>query len=69
MSPRRTPPASLAVLRAAFDRTMADKQFLDDAEKMRIDISPMSGQQVQDLVRKIYTSPKDIVERAKMAIR
>jgi hypothetical protein len=48
---------------------MADKQFLDDAEKMRIDISPMSGQQVQDLVRKIYASPKDIVERAKMAIR
>ena len=69
IAPPETPPASLAVLRAAFDRTMADKQFLDDAEKMRIDISPMSGQQVQDLVRKNYTSPKDIVERAKMAIR
>ncbi len=69
IAPPETPPASLAVLRAAFDKTMADKQFLDDAEKMRIDISPMSGQQVQDLVRKIYASPKDIVERAKMAIR
>jgi tripartite-type tricarboxylate transporter receptor subunit TctC len=69
IAPPETPSANLAVLRAAFDKTMADKQFLDDAEKMRIDIAPMSGQQVQDLVRKIYASPKDIVERAKMAIR
>ena len=69
IAPPETPPASLDVLRAAFDRTMADKQFLDDAEKMRIDISPLSGQKVQDLVRKIYASPKDIVERAKTAIR
>ena len=69
IAPPETPPANLAVLRAAFDRTMADKQFLDDAEKMRIDISPKSGQQVQDLVRKVYGSPKDIVERAKTAIR
>ena len=69
IAPPETPPASLEVLRAAFDKTMADKQFLEDADKMRIDISPMSGQKVQDLVRKIYAAPKDIVERAKTAIR
>jgi hypothetical protein len=69
IAPPETPPAQLEVLRAAFDRTMADKQFLEDAEKMRVDIAPMSGQKVQELVRKIYASPKDIVERAKKAIR
>src|SRR5262245_2123752 len=67
--PPEIPPAHLAVLRAAFDKTMADKQFLEDAEKMRVDIEPLSGQKVQDLVRKIYASPKDVVERAKKAIR
>ena len=69
IAPPETPPAHLQVLRAAFDRTMADKQFLEDADRLRIDISPISGQQVQDLVRKIYASPKDVVERAKTAIR
>jgi tripartite-type tricarboxylate transporter receptor subunit TctC len=69
IAPPEISPAQLNVLRAAFDRTMADPQFLDDAEKMRIDISPMSGDKVQDLVRRIYASPKDIVERAKRAIR
>ena len=69
IAPPDTPPAQLEVLRAAFDRTMADKQFLDDADKMRVDIAPMSGAKVQELVRKLYASPKDIVERAKKAIR
>jgi tripartite-type tricarboxylate transporter receptor subunit TctC len=67
--PPETPAAQVAALRAAFDKTMADKQFLDDAEKMRIDIAPLSGQKVQDLVKKIYAAPKDVVERAKRAIR
>jgi len=69
IAPPEISPAQLNVLRAAFDRTMADPQFLDDAEKMRIDISPMSGDKVQELVRRIYASPKEIVERAKRAIR
>ena len=33
----------LEVLRAAFDKTMADQVFLADAEKLRIDIEPLSG--------------------------
>ena len=69
IAPPEISPAQLNVLRAAFDRTMADPQFLDDAEKMRIDISPMSGDKVQELVRRIYASSKEIVERAKRAIR
>jgi hypothetical protein len=58
----------LATLRAAFDGTMSDREFLDDAEKIRIDISPLSGIKVQELVQKLYTTPKDIVARARQAI-
>ena len=47
---------------------MTDKQFLDDAEKLRIDISPLPGGKVQELVQKLYATPKDIVERARQAI-
>jgi tripartite-type tricarboxylate transporter receptor subunit TctC len=67
--PPDTPAEQVNILRAAFDATMKDKQFLEEAEKLRIDIAPLSGSKVQELVQKLYAAPKDIVERAKKAIR
>ena len=58
----------LEALRAAFDATMRDKDFLTDAETMRIDISPLSGAKVQELVQKLYAAPKDMVARARQVI-
>jgi tripartite-type tricarboxylate transporter receptor subunit TctC len=69
IAPPDTQPEQLKTLRAAFDATMSDKQFLEDAEKMRIEIAPLSGIKVQELVQKLYASPKEIVERARKAIR
>jgi len=58
----------LATLRAAFDATMSAREFLDDAEKIRIDISALPGVKVQELVQQLYTTPKNIVVRARQAI-
>jgi tripartite-type tricarboxylate transporter receptor subunit TctC len=58
----------LATLRSAFDATVGDQEFLKDAETLRIDISPLSGAKVQDLVTKLYAAPKEIVARARQAI-
>ncbi len=67
MSPE-TPAEVLKTLRTAFDDTMKDKAFLADAEKMRIDIAPLSGAKVDELVHKLYATPKDVVEQARKAI-
>jgi hypothetical protein len=69
IAPPDTPPAQIEVLRAAFDKTMADPQFLADAQKVRIDIEPLSGAKVQEVVRTLYATPNNIVERARKAIR
>jgi len=69
IAPPDTPPAQLEILRKAFDETMADPALLDDAQKLRIDIEPLSGAKVQEVVSRLYTTPKDIVERARKAIR
>ena len=58
----------LRALRSAFDATMTDKQFIEDAEKLRIDISPLPGTKVQELVQTLYATPKDVVARARQAI-
>ena len=69
IAPPGTPAAPLEVLRTAFDKTMTDPQFLEEAKKLRIDIEPLSGARVQEVVQKLYATPKDIVERARKAIR
>ncbi len=68
VAPPGLPAELLDTLRSAFDATMRDKDFLHDAETIRIDISPLPGAKVQELVQKIYAAPKDIIARARQAI-
>jgi len=68
IAPPGLPAEQLEALRSAFDATVRDKEFLTDAETMRIDISPLPGAKVQELVQKIYAAPKDIVARARQAL-
>ncbi len=58
-------PDTANLLRRAFDATVADPEFLSEAKKMQADISPMRGEEVQELVAQIYATPRPIVERAK----
>jgi tripartite-type tricarboxylate transporter receptor subunit TctC len=64
-----TPAELVTILRAAFDATMRDPQFLADAEKARLDVSPLPGAKVQELVQGFFATPKDILEKARAAIR
>lgn len=58
-APGGLPPERLATLRKAFADTVADPDFLADAEKQKLDVNPMSGQDVEDLMKDLYsTSPK-----------
>ena len=66
--PPGTPDDRVAILRKAFDATMADKAFIADAEKMGLEIEPASGQRVQDVVAKVYAAPDAVVMRARKAL-
>ena len=69
IAPPGTPAEQIATLRTAFDATMTDPQFLADAEAARIAIMPLSGAKVQEIVQKLYASPKALVERARQVIK
>jgi tripartite-type tricarboxylate transporter receptor subunit TctC len=69
IAPPGTPADQVNTLRAAFDATVVDSQFLADAETARIAIQPLSGAKVQEIVAKLYATPKAIVERAKQVIK
>jgi tripartite-type tricarboxylate transporter receptor subunit TctC len=68
IAPPGTAPAQLAILRRAFDATMKDPQFVADADKLRIDLAPLSGERVQEVVRNLYASRPEVVDLARAAI-
>jgi tripartite-type tricarboxylate transporter receptor subunit TctC len=62
------PSDRVAALRKAFDATMADKEYAEEIVKARLEVSPRTGQQVQDLLRRVLEAPKDVQERARWSI-
>jgi tripartite-type tricarboxylate transporter receptor subunit TctC len=63
-----TPAEQVKLLRAAYDAVMVDAQFLAEAEKLRLDISPSPGAKLQQLVKNVYATPAATVERARAII-
>jgi tripartite-type tricarboxylate transporter receptor subunit TctC len=62
------PADHLQILRRAFMETWRDPDLLKDAAKMNLDVEPMSGEEVQSLLQKIYASPPSLLQSAKEAI-
>src|SRR5690242_7720432 len=69
VGPPNIPPERVAALRDAFTATMKDKDFLADAEKAKMEINPVSGDRVQALVKEIYSTPPEIVQKAASFLR
>jgi tripartite-type tricarboxylate transporter receptor subunit TctC len=69
LAPPNLPASRLAALRDAFMATMADKDFLAEADKTQLEINPVSGADVEALVKDVYATPADIVAEAKAAAK
>jgi len=66
-SPPGQPPARTKALRDAMMATMKDEKFLADATKAKIDLDPMSGEQVEALIARYSAASPAVVTRAKQA--
>jgi tripartite-type tricarboxylate transporter receptor subunit TctC len=62
------PPERVKALRKAFMDTMKDAQFLGEANKMGLDISPLSGEESQAVADRIVAARPEIIERAKLIL-
>jgi len=63
------PADRVAALRTAFNQVMKDKDLLTDAQKQQLEVLPMTGQEMQEMLAKIYATPKALVERLKEAAK
>jgi tripartite-type tricarboxylate transporter receptor subunit TctC len=66
--PPGTPADRVAALRQAFIAALRDKDTLAEAEKMKLDLDALSGEDVQAEVARVYGMPATTVERAKQAL-
>ncbi len=64
VAPPGVPADRAKALQTAFMATMADPEFLADANKTRIGITPISAEQVAVIVDKLYQTPPELVKKA-----
>jgi tripartite-type tricarboxylate transporter receptor subunit TctC len=69
VAPPGVPADRVAALRKAFMDTMADKDFLADSEKARLEIAPVTGEKVDALVKEIYATPAEVAKQAAAALK
>jgi tripartite-type tricarboxylate transporter receptor subunit TctC len=67
VAPPGTPPERVAELRRAFMATMRDPVFLSDLKRARLEISPLSGEELQAVVAREGDFPQSLIERARRA--
>ena len=53
----------IKALQDAFMATMRDPEFLADAERQKLEVDPKDGAYLAALIKRIYATPKPIVER------
>jgi tripartite-type tricarboxylate transporter receptor subunit TctC len=63
------PKTRVTALRRAFDATLTDPEFVEDAKKQNAEISPMTGEVLQQLVNDLIGTPPDTLLKVKTAIQ
>jgi tripartite-type tricarboxylate transporter receptor subunit TctC len=68
IAPPKVPDDRIAALRTAFDATMTDKGFLDDAAKGKIEIEPASGKEIEVIATRVLNTPPAVAAKARAAL-
>ena len=67
-APPGIPEDRKAALIAAFEATMKDPEFLSEAQKLSIDVSPVTAAHLNSLLADLYATPKAVLQKAAVAV-
>lgn len=62
------PAARVEALRGAYEKTMLDPEFRADAEKIGVDVQPVSGADLNKLAASFATIPAELIARARRTV-
>jgi tripartite-type tricarboxylate transporter receptor subunit TctC len=61
------PADRVTALRRAFDATMRDPEFLADAQRTKLTVGPITGEELQKLVAEVSDLPPALLEKVRAA--
>jgi tripartite-type tricarboxylate transporter receptor subunit TctC len=67
--PPNTPKERLETLRKAFAATLRDPEFLAEAKKTKLDIDPVSGEEIEGYVKQIYSMSDKVKQNLSFLVR
>jgi tripartite-type tricarboxylate transporter receptor subunit TctC len=65
VAPPGIPSDRVNILREGFMKTVRDPELLEDAKKKRLELDPVSGEDLHALSKEIIAQPAEVVERMK----
>ena len=63
--PPSTPESKVDILRTAFNETMKDPALLADAKRQKVIVSPLNGEEVTNVIRKLMSASPALIEEYK----
>jgi len=63
------PKERVEALRKAFWATLKDPELLADAKRANLEVNPVSAEEVQNLIAKVYAAPRELTQKIKKAIQ
>jgi tripartite-type tricarboxylate transporter receptor subunit TctC len=67
-TPPDVPAERVKALRKAFDETVKSKAFLDEAARAKLEINPVSGEEIQKIVEEMVNAPADVKKLVQAAV-
>ena len=63
-APPNLPPVRKQTLRNAFNAAVADPQFRNEAKRLSMEVELLRGEEIDRIMRDLYSTPKDLVAQA-----
>lgn len=67
--PPGAPPERLQMLRKAFSKTLRDREFLAEAKKMKLDVEPVAGEDIDGYVKQIYSMSDTVKQNLSFLVK
>jgi tripartite-type tricarboxylate transporter receptor subunit TctC len=69
LAPPGVPADRIDALRRAFDTTMKDQAFLDEAKQRNLEVDPRTGEQIEAVLRAVASLPQELTAKAAEMVR
>jgi tripartite-type tricarboxylate transporter receptor subunit TctC len=66
--PPGVPAERVALMRRAFQAAVTDPGFIAEAERQRVQMEPVTGERVHEILDAAYAMPADVVKAANEAL-